>query len=168
MLTSDEEKYLLKIPEDKIAHIYPYDSKVKTVVAFLKSKLKAAGIENDFLWIGASALGIAGQNDIDFHILSRSDEWQSLAQKVSSVFGERVKGISIFKWDLKIDGFEVELYLSDPESRGMSVQIEVYNILKNNRKLLEGYEKLKIESDGILFREYMRKKYEFFHRILKR
>lgn len=168
MLTPSEEKYLQKIPENKIVQIYPYNSKVKEAVTLIEKRLKDCEIDSELLWIGASALGIAGQNDIDLHILAKPSEWENLAPKVSEAFGERIPNISIHKWEFNIDNFEVELYLSDPDVDSMKTQIRVFEILKNDKNLRDKYEKIKVKCNGIPFREYMRRKYLFFHKVLER
>lgn len=165
MLTSDEQLYLEKIPLNKVAHIRDYDPNVATTVSTLRTLIKDSQVTNELLWIGASALGIAGQNDIDLHILSTREEWDKLSAKVDAIFGERVPGISIYKWAFLMDGFDVELYLSDPTDKSMIKQIKVFNILKHDTALRKEYERIKKQYNGKPFKEYMRAKYEFYHRI---
>lgn len=65
-----------------------------------------------------------------------------------------------------MDGFNVELYLTDPNTPQMQEQIRVYELLKNNPDLLEEYGRIKKSADGMSMREYQRQKYEFYNRIL--
>lgn len=48
----------------------------------------------------------------------------------------------------------------------MQKQIKVYEILKNDQKLLKKYENLKSSLNGKSFKKYQTKKYEFYNRIL--
>jgi len=48
----------------------------------------------------------------------------------------------------------------------MKRQIRVFEILKNNERLLKEYEELKENMNGKSFREYQKRKYEFYHKIL--
>lgn len=66
MLTADEEKYLLTIPLDKIAKINAYEPEVKGVAQKIIAEIQGVVPQRKILYVGASALGIAGQNDIDF------------------------------------------------------------------------------------------------------
>ncbi len=58
------------------------------------------------------------------------------------------------------------MYLTDPTTPSMQEQIKTFEILKNDPKLLKEYEQIKLSADGQSFREYMRRKYEFFNKIL--
>lgn len=48
----------------------------------------------------------------------------------------------------------------------MKEQIELFHIFKEKPDLLKEYEQIKLASNGIAFREYMRRKYEFFNKVL--
>ena len=108
MLSDNEKKYLNRIPLSKKAVIFPYDLKVKDAVNIIKGKIDKVGRSWKTVWLGASALGIAGQNDIDFHILCSKSEFSKYAKKVKKIFGESVPNMSVYKWEFKLKGFEVE------------------------------------------------------------
>lgn len=167
MLTENEEKYLKTIPEDKIANIKPFDPRVREtgnkIVQIIKNKIP----ELEVLFMGASVLGIAGQNDIDLNVLSSPSEYKNYLSILIKLFGEPTKSNSnLIKWEFIRDGFEVELYLTDKNSPDLNRQIKTFNILKNNLTLAKEYENIKLESNGLSFREYMRRKFEFFNKIL--
>ena len=166
MLTEAQEKYLLTIPDDILVRIKDFDSMIYDISSKLIKKIKdTTGLGVGF-W-GASALGIAGQNDIDLNILSEPAEYYIYLPKLKELFGEPKKEIpSLVKWEFNQDGFDVELYLTNKNSLQLAEQRRVYEILKSNQELYSDYEKLKRESDGISFRDYMRRKYEFFNKIL--
>ena len=166
MLTPNQEKYLLTIPEDKIIAIKPFDPKVKGVAQNIISKIKEVLPEAKVLFMGASALGIAGQNDIDMTILANR-EFNRYSNELENLFGKPVKSNpTLIKWEFVKDGFEVELYLNNKTSSALQEQIDTFNLLKNNFELLKEYEQIKLKSDGLPFREYMKRKYEFFNKIL--
>ena len=48
----------------------------------------------------------------------------------------------------------------------MKQQMAVFKILKNDKEFLKKYESLKVSMNGKSFKEYQRKKYEFFNKIL--
>ena len=166
MLTENQEKYLLKIPEDKKVKIVSYNPKVKEIVAHIKRKILEEGIDLEVAHMGASVLEISGQGDIDLYILCKEEDFNVYISRLEKLFGQRVSGISIYKWQLNIDGFEIEMYLTDPKTQSMKEQIDVFEKLKNDRELLKEYESIKLSADDLSFREYMRRKYEFFNRIL--
>jgi len=49
----------------------------------------------------------------------------------------------------------------------MKKQLRVFEILKENPKLLREYEDLKIQMSGKSFREYQTRKYEFFNNLVE-
>lgn len=166
MLDANQEKYLQKIPENQVASIKPFDPRAKSVVADIVAEIKHTAPDLKVLFMGAAALGIAGQNDLDLYIFCPEQDFEKYLPGLEAHFGKKIQGISIVKWEFARDSFPVELYLTDPESPSMKEQIRMFEILKNDPKLLDEYEKIKLSSDGISFREYMRRKYEFFNRAL--
>lgn len=167
MLTQNQEKYLLKIPEDKKVKIVAYNPKVKEVVNDIKRRVVEGGINLEVAHMGASALGISGQGDIDLYILCNQEDFNTYLPLLEKTFGPKVPGISINRWDLQIDGFEVEMYLTDLKTPSMKRQVDVFEKLKNNKELLREYESVKLSANNLSFREYMGRKYEFFNKILK-
>lgn len=95
-------------------------------------------------------------------------------QANAALFDLRVKthvsnqGLAVFK-AANIPDFRDEIAgqsIADSESPSMKDQVRMFEILKNNSKLLKEYEQIKFASDGLSFREYMRRKYEFFNKVL--
>lgn len=167
MLTENQEKYLQKIPADKAVKIVPFDPNIPDIVQEIKDQIANAGINLDIRFMGASALGISGQGDIDLYILCPSKDLQIYLPKLEEIFGPKVSGISIIKWQFAKDRHEIEMYLTDPSTSSLQEQIRTFEILKNSPQLLKEYEEIKSSADEKSFREYMRRKYEFFNRILK-
>ncbi len=166
MLTSNQEKYLLTIPEDKVVKIIPFSPKSREITEEVIRQVHQVFPELEVLFIGAAALGIFGQNDLDINILCPTGDFDKYCPGLTKVFGEpAIKGTSI-KWSFARGEYEVELYLTDPESPSFKEQLRVFNLLKNNAELLKEYEELKKSSEGISFREYQKRKYEFYNRIL--
>jgi len=166
MLTPNQEKYMLTIPEDKVIEIKPFDPKVNDAAQNIISKIKKSIPEAEILFMGASALGIAGQNDIDMTVLANG-KFEEFSDSLEDLFGNPVKSNqNLIKWEFEENSFEVELYLNDIISPVLQEQIDTFNLLKNSPELLKEYEKIKMEADGLPFREYMRRKYEFFNKIL--
>ncbi|HCI05665.1 MAG: hypothetical protein UX26_C0008G0008 [Parcubacteria group bacterium GW2011_GWC1_45_9] len=168
MLTPNQEKYLQAIPEDKVIHIQPFNPKVresaKEIISQIKGKLPDLGV----FFGGASALGIAGQNDIDLNILSVPEEYDKHLPILKELFGEPTKtSFSLVEWEFKRNGFDVELYLTDRNSSALQEQIKTFEILRDNPGYRKKYEQIKLSSDSLSFREYMRRKYEFFSRLIQ-
>lgn len=166
MITESQEKYLASLPDGKTITVRPFDPKVQEVAHGIVEKLKEILPELQIHFGGASALGIAGQNDIDVNILTTPKEYEKYTPLIQKIFGEPTKKGTSIKWELVQDGFDVELYLTDKNSSGLQDQLKVFEILSNNQALREEYEQTKLPYGEIDFKDYMRKKYAFFNKIL--
>lgn len=166
MLTPNQEKYLQTVPEDKVTIIQSFDPKVREAARRIIREIKNEMPELEAFFGGASALGIAGQNDIDINLLSTPEEYGKYLPALSDLFGQpTTTNPALIKWEFNKDGFGVELYLTDRNSPALQEQIKTYELLRDNKNLLKEYEQIKLASGGLPFREYMRRKYEFFNKI---
>lgn len=167
MLTKEEDNYLQKIPKDKKVKIRPYDQKIEEIADTIINPIKTLFPDLDILHMGASGLGISGQGDLDIYAFARPEDFDQYSNGIKQSLGEpkNSKGDSI-AWELSKGGYEVEFYLTDPNSEAMKRQIAVFNKLRQESKLLEEYRVLKESFNGKGFRDYQKAKYEFYHKIL--
>lgn len=164
MLTQDERNYLAKIDPAKKASISPFDPKAKETGDLMVKRIKVQLPDVQILFMGATALEIAGQNDIDIYVLSNSKDFNKYFSILGKLFGKPKNIPETFtEWSFTENGYSVELYLTEQPER----QIKVYEILKSNKELLKEYEDLKFKFNGKSFRDYQRAKYEFYNRILE-
>lgn len=169
MLIPDEIDYLNKIPADKKVNIHPFDPKVAGVAEDLIHSISNIFPDLEVKHMGASAIGISGQNDIDIYAFSEPKDFERFLPGLVKLFGEPLHRHETFiEWKFKREEFDIEFYLTTKDSKTMSKQIAVFETLKNNKDLLKKYEKLKESMNGKSFREYQENKYEFYHRILDR
>lgn len=167
MLTWDEEDYLSKIPKDKMVLIKPYNKRIKEIAGEINRKISSAVPGLEIRHMGASALEISGQGDIDIYIFCHPKDFDKYIPSFVSVFGEpKSKKYDSIAWKLSKERYEVEIYLTDPSSKPMQRQIAIFEVLKNDKKLLDKYKKIKEELNGKSFIEYQKRKYEFYHQIL--
>jgi len=162
MLTKDEKDYLAKIPASKKVSIKPFDPQAKRAGDSIVSKIKKTLPDLEVLFMGATALEIAGQNDIDIYVLAKQKDFDKYLPTLKKLFGKPEHVHKTFiEWEFKENGYPVELYLTEPPER----QIKIYEILKSNRKLLKEYEDLKLSFNDKSLRDYQRAKYEFYHEV---
>ncbi len=167
MLKDDQKRYLETIPESSIANILPWDPNSTALADKLIAQIKLAVPGLEVFYSGASALKIAGQNDIDFSILSPVPDFEKHLPKLTQVLGEpQKKSKENIRWDFMRDGYKIDVHLSDPNTESIAEHKEVFRLLQEKSELLKEYETLKINSNGLPLREYMRRKYEFYNRIL--
>ncbi|HUC31425.1 MAG TPA: GrpB family protein [Candidatus Paceibacterota bacterium] len=166
MIKESQEKYLSTLPDGKMTVVAPFNPKSQEVAKGIVDELKKIMPELMIHFGGATALGIAGQNDIDINILATPEEYDKYTPIIEKIFGEpKTRGASV-KWEFTRSGFEVELYLTDKNSPNLQSQLRIFQILSQDKGLRDEYERVKLPYGSIDFKEYMRKKYEFFNKIL--
>ena len=163
MLTQDEIIYLKKIPQDQKSTIYPFDPKAKETGLLIVSKIRSALPDVNVLFMGSTALEIAGQNDIDIYILADSKDFDKYLPELTKIYGKPKNVHKTFiEWSFTQNHYPVELYLTEPPDS----QIKVFEILKADKHLLKQYDSLKLTMKGKSQRDYQRKKYEFYNKLL--
>ena len=163
MLTSEEQKYLETIPENKIIVIWDFDPAAKETGDQIIQRIKEEGIAKGVLNMGSTELGIAGQNDIDIDVPSSVDTSKVELSILKKLFGKpKQSKILPMKWEFKQNGFEVEVHLADASTETFKRHLRVFTALKNDPVLRTRYEALKKSCNGGSFRDYMKKKFEFF------
>lgn len=167
MLTTDEIDYLNKIPKDKKVRIYPFNSRVTEIAEEIINSVHRIYPDLEIKHMGASSLKISGQNDIDIYAFSNPNDFEKYLPGLIKVFGKPLhKHKTFIEWGFNKVGFDVQFCLTQKDSPTMQKQIKVFEILKNNPKLLKEYEDLKSSMNGKSFKEYQEKKYEFYHKAL--
>lgn len=168
MLTEAQKKYLETIPEDKAARVKAWDPKTKAVAEKIMERIRAADPNVRIYYTGASALKLPGENDLDFSILCPRADFAETLPKLETVLGKPQKiGKENIRWeDIKVEGYPVDVHLSDINSGiFFKEHLPVFELLKRDRKLWEEYKTLKEQADGLPYREYQRRKYEFYNKI---
>lgn len=167
MLSNDEIDYLNKIPNDKIVHVLPYDPAAKITADEIIKSIQKKYPNLEIQHMGASALKISGQNDLDIYAFSDPKDFNKYLPGIINILGKPLHTHHTFiEWGFNKNGFDVQFYLTQKDSPTMQKQIKVFEKLKNSPDLLEEYKNLKESMNGKSFKEYQRKKYEFYNRIL--
>ncbi len=167
MLTQGEIDFLNKIPVDKVVNVFPYDPQLEETAQEIINRIKSTFPNLEIIYMGASALKISGQGDIDIYCLAKPQDFSQYLPGLTEIFGyPKSSKIDSIAWELERNGNPVELYLAYPSSEPMKRQIAIFEKLQSDPKLLQEYEKLKKSFSGKLFKEYQKKKYEFYHKIL--
>ena len=166
MLTENQNKYLAKLSSERASKaiiIKPYDSILADIAEKVIIKIKREIPDIDVRFMGASALKISGQNDIDIYIMCKNDELKEIyLSKLKLIFGEQIKN----KWHWYENEIEISVYLSNPENQNMKEQLEIFDILNTSPELLKEYELLKSSLNGKPYNEYQTAKYKFYNRVL--
>lgn len=166
MLTESQIRYLETIPEAFLASVKPWDAKAAETAKKLIKKINTlTGLE--VFWSGALALGISGQNDIDLSILTNPKNFEKYLDRLISILGEPTKkGKENILWRITKSGYRIDAYLGDQNSESIKLHKKIFELLNNDKNLLKEYELLKEEANGLSMKEYQKRKYEFYNRIL--
>ncbi len=167
MITERQEKLLTEHPDGKTIEVKPFDPRVTPIARKILTELREALPDLRALFVGASALGIAGQNDIDFLLLSTPQKFAHYRETLEKLYGSPARVTRSAKWQFVREGFNVELYLTNDDTYGAREQVAIYELLSKNKALRDEYEQTKLPYGKIDFKEYMRKKYTFLNKILE-
>ena len=113
MLTKDELDFLNKILADKKIHIYPFDPRVTGIAGELIQSINGIYPDLEVKHMGASALGISGQNDIDIYAFSDLKNFDKFFPSLTKLLGEPLHKHETFcEWKFKKEEFDIEFYLT--------------------------------------------------------
>lgn len=167
MLTEAQRWYLEKIPRKQRVVIHPYDPKIEVIVTELTQEIHAAVPELPIQHMGAAALRLSGQNDIDLYIFCPQTNFGEFLPQLMEELGDpSLQKPEHVEWVQTRSGFEITIYLTDPSAAAMKEQIQLFDLLKESTALRQKYESLKQSMDGQPLRLYRQKKYEFYNRVL--
>ena len=166
-LDEKQRKYLETISDSVVVIIQPWDPKTELVAKKLMGDIQAAVPDLEVFHTGAAALKISGKNDLDFSILGTPEDFDNYLPALVKVLGEPQKrGRENVRWEITRDGFPVDVHLTNKDSLGWKEHRKVFELLRDNSQLLEEYRILKEQSTGVSLREYQRRKYEFYNKII--
>jgi GrpB-like predicted nucleotidyltransferase (UPF0157 family) len=168
MLTENQKGYLNTVPEDKIAHVVPFDPATQATAAEITDEIQSVLPGAKIFYIGSSKLGIAGENDIDMTVLGEADfdDYFKVLQKFYGVPEHVNLKNNYVKWEFVRNGFPVELHLNAFMTPNFQEQIDTQKILEENENLRLEYEQIKLACNGLPWKEYLIKKYEFWNMVL--
>lgn len=167
MLTKSDKEYLKRVPKGKIVSIKKFDPRAKRIGKLIIKKIRTEFPKVTIKFMGSTLFEISGQQDIDIYVMAKRSNFSKYIPGLTKLFGKPNHKFNKFiSWDVERDGFIIDLYLTDPNRTSLKKQLKIYNILKNNKKLLKEYESLKKKMHGKPLKQYQKRKMEFFNKIL--
>ena len=165
MLLREQQEALAEIPEDAIAHVHSFDERTREVAMRLVEDLKVAVPNSEVLHLGATKIGIAGENDIDIGVIVHED-FDVAKRTISSFFGEPIQSDQTAKfarWTGSRDEHPVDLFLCAEITPRIQEFIDTQSVLEARGDLRSAFERLKFSFDGKSMKEYTKSKFEFFN-----
>ena len=168
MLTPNQEGYLNTVPEGGSVKISPFDPATQIAAREIISEINVVLPSTQIFYIGSSKLGIAGENDIDIAVIANG-QFNEYLETIKKLYGQpRHENLDskYIKWEFVKNSFPVELHLNDVITPNLQEQLDTQRLLEENEDFRKEYEQMKLGSNGLSEREYLKRKYEFWNLIL--
>jgi len=167
MITPDQQNILNHLDG---GNVHPYNPDSENIFQNMKQKIKSVlGQKVEVLHRGSSALGIAGQKEVDIYIPVEEEQMKEIVAKLQQLFGISPKSIyeaERIKFLQDINGIRVEIMVVNKNHKSWVKGEVVFQYIKNHNDELKEYEKLKKEASGLPYKEYQARKDEFFNYVL--
>lgn len=168
MLTKEQLDWINHLSSEKKVEIFPYNPETKNVFKIIKAEILSFLPECKVYHKGSTALGISGQGEIDLYIPVSEHDFNVILSDLVEHFGKAssIYPLSRARFVKYFNNIKIEIFLinQDGDDWKNSEKFEFY--LKNNKKYLKEYERLKQEYNGFSVREYYKNKIEFINKIL--
>src|SRR3989338_7765698 len=154
MLTERQENALNAIPKDKIFIMHPFASWAKVLQTEIIADIERILPEARIYKLGSLELKIGGQNDVDLIVVDA--DYVRAKSICANRFGTPTyEETYATNWKFPYKGLPIDITLRQELPREF---LEVLEILGNDESLLQEYIDLKTRSNGLPFRDYLRKK----------
>ena len=167
MLTPEQEKWIESL-SDKTITIIPYDPRAGELFIKIKERIESVlGSKVIVEHVGASSLGISGQDEVDVSIVAKKEDFEVYIKKLEPLFGPpRSRYPDRARFDVREEGKKIDLKIVDKNHPNYIESKKFEEYLKQHPETLERYRALKEECDGLTTKEYYRKKAGFINEIL--
>lgn len=168
MLSKADRTWLEHLSNSEKVELLPYDPNAKRLFNKQKKEiLSILGQATDVLHVGASDMGISGQNEIDVVIPVTPDMFDVVVAKLKKAYGDPdsfyPKRRSRF--DRYLMGKKMEVAVVDKHSQEWQKTIAFHKYIKTHPNSLENYRKLKEKYSKAGKKDYYKKKMEFINDI---
>ena len=166
MLTKTQKERLANMPVEKankVVHIKPYNPTTSSIARKIINQIKKTIPKVRLKFMGASALGIAGLNDIDIWIFCSLEQREKYIRKLSIIFKSKIS--ERFDWKWTEQSIPISVKLANTKDINVQGQLVHFKVFSKNKDILKNYEDLKISLNGKTYREYATAKKDFLMRM---
>jgi hypothetical protein len=158
-----EYLYSFTYSNTKKVAIYPFDISVQQFGEHLVKTIETKYPHMHVQIFGSTALGIAGQKDIDLMIYCSPKDLPAYTNQLATLFGPPIKQRNQFsEWSFEKDSYAIQIMIIDPGHPIAKKMHNTYEVLKKNHSYVREYEAIKVSSNGVSEREYTRRRLQFF------
>ena len=168
MLTPKQEQWIETLSSDRTISIVPYDPRTEELFERVKNKIQGVLGSDINVWhVGASSLRISGQDEIDVQVPVEIEKFPACISLLETIFG-KVRKIypTRARFEVREDGKKIDFALVDANNEDWLNHVKFQNYMKSYPLELERYRILKEELNGMIVKEYYRRKTEFINEIL--
>ncbi len=150
----------------------PYLGNPESEIIFnsIKEKIHAVlGDQFEVLHRGSSALGIAGQKEIDIYIPVAEEDMDKVVKVLEQLYGIPPKSIYIrerIKFLQDVNGTRIEVMVVNKSHTSWVEGETFFERIKDNSSMLKEYEQLKREASRLPYKEYQDRKVAFFNKVI--
>ncbi len=170
MITSEKQKWLDHLSDEKTASVIPWDP--ACVGQFEKTKKmvqETLGAEQPVVHRGASSLGISGQNEIDAYAPVAPADFDQTVEAMKKRFGEPAsfRPPARARFVIDVEGKHVDVFIINREHPDWTDMETFQRYLTSHPAALEEYRRLKESLSGKSIKQYYTEKVKFIDKILE-
>lgn len=169
MLTPEQEKWIETL-SDRIISIVPYDPCADEIFNKVKERIVSVlGLDVQVEHSGATIFGLPGQDEVDVAIVVDKEKFAEYIPKLETVFGP-VQALypDRARFEVKQDGKKIDLKIVDMNQQSYIEGKIFEKYLKDHPEDIERYKAIKEECNGLVVKEYQRRKTSFINEILEK
>lgn len=170
MLSKADKDWLNKLSSSEKIDILPHDPNAKNLFISQKKEIMSIlGQTTVVLHVGASDMGISGQNEIDIVIPVAPDKFNGVVAKLKKVYGapDSFYPRRRSRFNRYLKGKKMEIAVLNEDSNEWHTSMAFHNYIKTHPKSLEEYRKLKEMYSKTGKKDYYQRKMEFINSIIE-
>jgi hypothetical protein len=159
--------YSFKYSNEKRIVMKPYNPLTKKMGDAIVKEIEKKCPEAKVYFFGSTNLGILGVDDIDLWITAPVSKFGAIRQKLEPLLGKPSKRrVNRLEWERIQDGRHIEVVLVKPTSGVFAMQKKLFVSLRDDKKLLNEYVRIKKSLHAVSARQYHWTRMRFFNKIV--
>ncbi len=170
MLTPEQETWISHLSATDTITVLPFDPTADATFQKIKQLIQSSFGAITVLHLGASSLGISGQDEIDVYIPVVPDQFDAFIPRLQELFGKprSLYALERARFVTSVNRKHIDIFLINQESTAWQNSVTFTTYLRSNPDVLDAYRQLKEDGNGLSVRDYYRRKIEFINAILEK
>jgi GrpB-like predicted nucleotidyltransferase (UPF0157 family) len=171
MLSPQQKLWINHLNDTDKIRIIPFDPTCEEKFSRVKSLIQnILGPDQPVHHLGASSLGISGQDEIDVYIPVPPIRFDAAIVFITNLFGKPKSNYPLkrARFATTVDTKHIDVFVINQDDAGWKDGLKFHSYLLSNPWALDEYRQLKEKSAGLSTREYYRKKIKFINQIISK